>query len=311
MIRVSRMRTWFSSAGPTMAFSTTCSPIKSLGVRSQRSLGLIRTVINLEPELKYWSERGGRQDVLDRLDYLVSWSLYSDVYVSYAYGTRRETPDTPVADALRERGVFGKSPRLRDKPSNHSDGTGMALAALYVSNCGSPWRQAYLTELLKHLPVDSYGGCFHSDHLSGSSDKVGTIRKYKFFLSPENALMTDYMTEKFFQGAETDAVTVYFGPPNADAYFPGGRASMINGWDFPDPRALADHLQKVADDERAWEAHFQWRHTGKLNPLYEELHTYDFVREGRHGFICRTCMHYHMHHDVEETVPVRLLRRAP
>ena len=51
----------------------------------------------------------------------------------------------------------------------------------------------------------------------GTGDKKLLIAgHYPFYLSIENTILDDYVTEKFFEGFLTDAVMVYLGAPNAE-----------------------------------------------------------------------------------------------
>ena len=80
---------------------------------------------------------------------------------------------------------------------------------------------------------------------------------YKFYLAFENSFCVDYVTEKFFRTLELDIVPVVMGGANYSSLAPPG--SYIDTADFPEPRALAQHLLRLADDQEAYMQHFWWK----------------------------------------------------
>lgn len=81
------------------------------------------------------------------------------------------------------------------------------LASAFVSNCGAQQRKHYLEELMKHIKIDSFGGCLRNKQETSIEtkrhDKYGrkmqVMQKYKFHLSFENSQLTDYVSEKYYQ----------------------------------------------------------------------------------------------------------------
>ena len=75
------------------------------------------------------------------------------------------------------------------------------LVAWLVSNCGSQLRMAFVRELMKYINVDVYGSCSSAFGQRLSCSKSGEkdcLKHYKFYLSFENALCKDYITEKYW-----------------------------------------------------------------------------------------------------------------
>lgn len=73
------------------------------------------------------------------------------------------------------------------------------MAAWFVSNCYSlSGRNEFVEQLKKYVPVDVYGKC--GTMVCGRKDEEEcrhrTAAKYKFYLSLENSLCLDYITEK-------------------------------------------------------------------------------------------------------------------
>ena len=77
------------------------------------------------------------------------------------------------------------------------------LVAWMVSNCGThSQREHYVQELRKHIPVDIIGECGKLKCKRTEGDKNRCLRdiskEYKFYLSFENSVCNDYVTEKFW-----------------------------------------------------------------------------------------------------------------
>ena len=84
---------------------------------------------------------------------------------------------------------------------NFADGKAK-LVSWVVSNCKPQLRKSFVRELQKYITVDVFGSC------SGQFGKwrscprgegcTAIIKQYKFYLSFENALCEDYITEKYW-----------------------------------------------------------------------------------------------------------------
>ena len=77
------------------------------------------------------------------------------------------------------------------------------LVSWMVSNCGAGLRNSFVHKLQKYIPVDVYGSCSREFGQSRSCNNSGDvckniIKQYKFYLSFENALCEDYITEKYW-----------------------------------------------------------------------------------------------------------------
>lgn len=77
------------------------------------------------------------------------------------------------------------------------------LVAWVVSNCQPYLRKAVVHELQKHITIDIYGRCSGEfgkrRSCPGGTTCRDIIRQYKFYLSFENALCEDYITEKYWR----------------------------------------------------------------------------------------------------------------
>lgn len=98
------------------------------------------------------------------------------------------------------------------------------FAAATISNCGSNFERLKYIKLLKiHIDVDVYGGCTGIPCLNtyrqlNDSCKAMIGAEYKFYLSFENSVCTDYITEKFFDILKFNIVPVVHGGGPYDYY---------------------------------------------------------------------------------------------
>lgn len=131
-------------------------------------------------------------------------------------------------------------------------------------------RNAYAAEMMRHMPVDSYGTFLNNRSITGPdqgpSTKLDIIRFYKFCIAFENTLEEDYVTEKFFQPLLAGTIPVYRGAPNVAQYAPGENC-YIDANQFDSPKQLAEYLLHLANDQNAYDAFFDWR----SKPLRDEF----------------------------------------
>jgi hypothetical protein len=178
------------------------------------------------------------------------------------------------ADVLR--GYLPAPDALATFSSPASPKTGL-INAFISSRLNQSGRLAYLKELMKYIPVDSYGTqlrtvTFQEDRRKihrGNVAKKQIIPGYKFTIAFENACATDYVTEKFFDPLLAGSVPVYLGAPNVEDFAPGD-GCYINATDFDSPRALAEHLTELDRDPRLYQHYFDWRHQ-PLRPGFVDL----------------------------------------
>ncbi|CAG7816541.1 unnamed protein product [Allacma fusca] len=104
---------------------------------------------------------------------------------------------------------------------------------------------------------------------------------YKFYLSFENSLCKDYLTEKVFEAYSAGMVPVVYGGANYDLFLP--RGSYINVESFPSTKSLADYLLYLDQNPSEYLKYFKWKtssilvsdHTNMGNgycQLCEKLH---------------------------------------
>jgi Glycosyltransferase family 10 (fucosyltransferase) C-term len=134
-------------------------------------------------------------------------------------------------------------------------------------------RNNFARELMAHMKIDSYGRFLNNRQLetedSGHATKIRLIAKYKFCLDFENAIASDYVTEKFFDPFISGTVPVYRGAPNVDLFAPGPN-SFVDASKFSGPKELAEFLIHLDDNDDAYRRYFSWREAG-LSASLEKL----------------------------------------
>ncbi|XP_077187794.1 3-galactosyl-N-acetylglucosaminide 4-alpha-L-fucosyltransferase FUT3-like isoform X2 [Paroedura picta] len=159
----------------------------------------------------------------------------------------------------RDSGIFTPYGWLEvlDHPQNVTVPPKSKLVAWVVSNWNSgSHREQYYEELKKYIKVDVYG----QNHLPLPRDKhLSTLSQYKFYLSFENSIHEDYITEKVWKDAFLSmAVPIVMGPPrkNYERFMPPD--SFIHVEDFS-AQELAAFLQELDKDDLQYQNFFRWR----------------------------------------------------
>jgi hypothetical protein len=203
-----------------------------------------------------------------RFDLTMTYRLNADVPFTYV-------EDYPSPDHLAR--------LLRQPPQPKLSAP---LAAAFISSLRvRNGRDQYFRELMRHIPIDSYGKFLRNKSLAedlGPQSKIQTIPRYKFTLAFENSFGPDYVTEKFFQPLASGSVPVYLGAPNIEDFAPGEHC-FINVADFPEPKALAAYLTAVGNDKAAYQAYFAWKEK-PFRPVFQKL----LALSAQHPFV-RLC----------------------
>jgi alpha-1,3-fucosyltransferase len=198
----------------------------------------------------------------DRFNWTYTYRQDSNVLATYGrLYERSKLPEMfrPFAHILK--GGAHLSTRRKDE-----DG----MVVWVVSRCKSiSRRELIVAELQKYIRVDEYGSCGGTACVLSRTDSSAASRchpnidnnssgsGYKFYLSFENAVCVDYVTEKFFNVLDTDMIPIVYGGANYKASFPP--YSYIDVQDFPNVRALAEYLVGLLADPEEYGKYFQWR----------------------------------------------------
>ncbi|XP_037783769.1 alpha-(1,3)-fucosyltransferase C-like isoform X1 [Penaeus monodon] len=201
-----------------------------------------------------------------RLTFNWSFSYADDSEIRYPYGRviRREAP-------------------LERRPRNYAEGK-TKLAAWFVSNCNTESKRENLAKTLqKWVTVDVYGSCgpYRCAQANWRECHALLNATYKFYLSFENSLCRDYVTEKFFTPLLLDVVPVVYGYANYSRLAPPH--SYIDALSFNTTRDLAEYLLYLDKNDTAYNEYFRWK------PYYEQLNQHDL----RAKAFCDLCERLH------------------
>jgi len=174
--------------------------------------------------------------------------------------------------------VFCPYGRLEKKKKQNivtdiNNGTKTKMVAWIVSNCRTDSRREfYVNELKKYINVDVYGACGNLEctlNEKNEHDCEKMLQQYNFYLSLENAVCEDYITEKFFTRLKHSMVPIVLKRSIHERWAPPD--SFIALDDFESPHDLAIYLKRVASDDKLLHRHLAWRikYHAVINTNYE------------------------------------------
>ncbi len=151
------------------------------------------------------------------------------------------------------------------------------LVCWIVSNWNSQSKRVqFYNELTKYIKIHAYGNAF-GQHLS-NEDYTKIISSCKFYLSFENSVYKDYITEKLYRPLLLGTVPVTLGPSrqNYEDHVPGD--SFIHVDDFPSPKELAERILYLDQNNSEYMRYFEWTNKFTVKLAY-------FGKE----HVCKTC----------------------
>ncbi|CAG2058455.1 unnamed protein product [Timema podura] len=204
----------------------------------------------LEPPGTYLSDL---KDLPNFFNWTMTYRYDSDIYRPYGY-FRPLNGSSRMVDP-RETSVQWKQPTMSSDTLEeylNLSKKKTKLVAWFVSN--------------KYVQVDVYGSC---GSMSCSRSRGGECfqmldQDYKFYLSFENSLCQDYVTEKLFSIMRHNVVPVVYGGADYGRLAPPG--SYIDARSFPDARSLAEFLRHLDRTPEEYARYFWWKaHYGVAN----------------------------------------------
>ena len=91
----------------------------------------------------------------------------------------------------------------------------------------------------------------------GNQEDCNVLWYCRFYLSFENAICKDYVTEKIFNALMLNTIPIVLGGANYTKILPPG--SFINAGQFESPRELANYLQLLLKNSTLYDSYFTWR----------------------------------------------------
>ncbi|XP_069106495.1 alpha-(1,3)-fucosyltransferase C-like [Argopecten irradians] len=213
------------------------SPDTWLARPPTKPMGQIWVFFSLEPPLNLKMSFYNWQKVFN---WTMSYRRDADIY--YPYGNF--TTDNII-------------PRKQAKTKPWTKTT----AAWFVSNCHTQSKRERFVKLLRmYMNVHVFGDC--GSYTCKRHQDTQCLEKldenYNYYLSFENSLCRDYVTEKFFRGYKlSNVVPVVRGNSYYSMYGPPD--SFIDSSKFNSTRKLARYLTSIASSEKIFSSFFQSR----------------------------------------------------
>lgn len=130
--------------------------------------------------------------------------------------------------------------------------------AWFVSNCDAfNRRQDLVKKMQQFIDIDIYGKCGNLTCEGPNCDQLMTTT-YKFYVSFENSLCQDYVTEKLFKTLEQFTIPLVFNGLKDITMFAPPK-SFINVDEFDTVEDLVDYLKYLMDNPREYIQYFWWK----------------------------------------------------
>jgi galactoside alpha-1,3-fucosyltransferase 4 len=180
-------------------------------------------------------------------NWTMTYERRADLYIPYWHYTRKD-PDTNLKGPPQRNFAEGK-----DK-----------LLVFVNSHCQTidGLREEFVRALNRIVRVDIYGECggiFGRASCPRWSERCGQmLKRYKFYISLENGICNDYITEKYWQVPfDHDAVPIVLSLKFfKELTIPG---SYIDANAFPDVNSLVKYLKYLDKNDTAYNEYFKWR----------------------------------------------------
>ncbi|XP_045029527.1 alpha-(1,3)-fucosyltransferase C-like isoform X2 [Daphnia magna] len=217
-------------------------------------------------------------------NWTMSYKFNSDIQMLYGRIRPRSTAPNNPKDMLQ---------RIRETqlPKNYAANK-TRLVAWMVSHCETPGqRERYVAQLRKFIPVHIYGACGNFKcpqssiyrFISGPECYAKLESKYKFYLSFENSICNDYVTEKFFEAMNRRLIPIVYGGANYSQFAPVH--SYIDALEYS-PEDLANYLKILDANDTLYNEFFWWKDHYEVESHITQM--------SRHSF-CDLCKK--LHHD--------------
>ena len=196
----------------------------------------------------------------------MTYRLDSDIVVLQPYGRLRCIRPDSSTGSCRDYPHIGRGKKKKKEEIKRAvDNYPMyrnknRTVAWFVSNCQTESRRELLVRNLSlFIPVDIFGSCSDDNKWCGwnRTECDAILNYYHFYLSLENSLCPDYVTEKLYRALAHHAIPVVYGGANYSRFLPAG--SYVNAVDFASPQELAKRLDKILNENELYESFFRWK----------------------------------------------------
>ncbi|XP_058480778.1 4-galactosyl-N-acetylglucosaminide 3-alpha-L-fucosyltransferase 9-like [Solea solea] len=161
------------------------------------------------------------------------------------------------------------------------------LVCWIVSHWNERFRRVeFYNELKKHVNITVYGKAFRKPVNGEQYNHI--VSSCKFYLSFENSVHKDYITEKLYRPLMLGTIPVTLGPTrqNYEDHVPGD--SFIHVDDFPTAKQLADRLLYLHRNDTEYMKYFEWTKKYKVKrAVFGTTHA------------CKTCSYLQQHRGYE------------
>lgn len=129
--------------------------------------------------------------------------------------------------------------------------TGFCAYVMSNTKNSAPERERIVDALNTYKAVDC-GGKWRNNVGGPVADKISFQSKYKFVLAIENYSAPGYLTEKFTQAAQSNAIPIYWGDPTITQYM--NPKAFVNAHKFETEEGLVSHIRHLDTNEQAYRA---------------------------------------------------------